>query len=71
MNARPDHSQGVDSRYRVYQIDADGKVASFSEVAAASDQEAGAKAQELVDGHAVELWDRSRLIARFALKEKR
>lgn len=52
--------------YRAMSVGADGEIISQSEISALGDDEAKAKAQALVDGHAVDLWDDLRFIEHFA-----
>lgn len=51
--------------YRAYIIGPDGHIKDRVEFFAESDNEAKLRAGQLVDGHAVELWDEARKIARF------
>jgi hypothetical protein len=51
--------------YRIYTIGPDGKFAGLPKVMeCADDEEAVTKAMRAVDGHDVEIWDTTRLIAR-------
>ena len=52
------------SNYRAYLIDADDKIVRVEILPCPDDQTAIAEAKQLVDGHDVELWHRSRKIAR-------
>jgi len=52
--------------YRVFLIDRNGHISRPAEhIDCSDDQEAIEKAQRLVDGHDVELWDGVRLVKRF------
>lgn len=50
--------------YRVYIVGSDGHFQSSVPLVCADDDEALEHAQQLVDGHDVELWQRARKIAR-------
>jgi hypothetical protein len=54
--------------YRVYIIGSDGHFQSSVALECADDEEATRKAEQLVDGHDVELWQRARKIAKFEHK---
>lgn len=56
--------------YRVYIIGSDGHFHDAVPLECADDFEAVEKAEQLVDGHDVELWQRHRKIARFDRKPK-
>ena len=51
--------------YRAYLIDADGHIETRVDLDVQSEAAAREKAKQLVDGHAVELWDGATKIARF------
>ncbi len=51
--------------YRAYILDSDRRIRLAHELACETDEQAIAAAQAYVDGHAVELWDKSRRIAYF------
>ena len=51
--------------YRVYIIGSDGHVQDRIELFCEDDDDAEERAKQLVDGHAVELWDQARKIATF------
>jgi hypothetical protein len=52
--------------YRIYRIEEDGRIAHLPIViTCATDEEAIERARDCVDGLAVELWRRDRLIRRF------
>ena len=51
--------------YRAYLIGKGDRIENATHILAENDEEAVKQARQLVDGHAVELWDRSRMIARF------
>ena len=52
--------------YRAYFIDKDDRVESFKPVDAESDEEALAAAEQLVDGHDVEVWLLDRMVGRLS-----
>ena len=54
--------------YRAYIIASDGHIRDRIDLFCESDEEAKERAQQLVDGHAVELWDEGRRIAVFEPK---
>lgn len=65
MSTKPDFPNLRAPIYRVFHISPMGKIAGppgFIE--AMNDDDALNQVRSLVDGHAVELWDRDRLIAR-------
>ena len=51
--------------YRVYLIGADGVIISRVDLGCEDDETAKARAELLVDGHDLELWDGGRKIAEF------
>ena len=54
--------------YRVFIVDPEGHVTNRIEFFCENDDEAKERAKQLVDGHAVELWDEGRKIAKFEPK---
>ena len=56
--------------YRVYMVGSDGHFVNVVPLECADDEEAKTKAEQLVDGHDIELWQRDRKIAMFAHKPK-
>jgi len=48
--------------YRLYRLDGAGKIVSADWIEADADAEAARQAQELMDGHRFELWQRNRLL---------
>ena len=54
--------------YRAYIICPDGRVQDRIDLFCENDDDAKERAKQLVDGHAVELWDEARKIARFEPK---
>jgi len=54
--------------YRAYIIGRDGHIQDRVEFHCDNDNEAKERAKQLVDGHAVELWDEARRIAVFEPK---
>lgn len=62
---QPDHSEGLTSSYRLYEIGSDGKVRTSKEVLAASDEAAILQMRDMMgSGHSFELWDRSRVVVK-------
>ena len=59
-----DHSEGAASAYRAYLIGDAGRVETATPIDATTDQDAIEQAKQLVDGHLVELWDRTRVVVR-------
>ena len=55
--------------FRIYLVGRDGHFQSAKDIECADDQEAIQNAQQLVDGHDVELWERGRFITRLASKQ--
>jgi hypothetical protein len=51
--------------YRAYLIGSDGHITDRIDLFCGSDADAKERAKQLVDGHAVELWDEARKVARF------
>ena len=51
--------------YRAYVIGTDGHIAMRFDLSCQSEDDARERTSELVDGHAVELWDGARMIQRF------
>ena len=51
--------------YRAYIIGKDGRIQDRVEFQCDDESEAKELAKQLVDGHAIELWDQARKIARF------
>jgi hypothetical protein len=58
------------AEYRAYQVGSDGRFIGFEPLVCADDSEATERAEQLVDGHDVELWSGSRLVARLKQKSK-
>jgi hypothetical protein len=52
--------------YQIYVLTDDNHIKSREDILCRDDEEAEAKARRMVDGHAVELWQSTRKIARFA-----
>ena len=55
--------------YYAFVVDADGHIQNRVVVDCDNDDEAKRLAEQLVDGHAIELWQEARMVARFELKE--
>ena len=51
--------------FRAYIIGPDGHVIDRVDILCESEEEAKQRARRLVDGHAVELWDEARKVARY------
>jgi hypothetical protein len=56
--------------YRAYILDKDGRIAKTVELVCEDDHVAIEKAEQLVDGRDVELWERARRVARFEHKSE-
>jgi hypothetical protein len=56
------------AEYRAYLIGSDGHFRDAVHLVCADDTEAIGKAKQLVDGHDIELWQRTRKIATFNRK---
>ena len=56
------------SAYRAYQIGSDGHIKGGIDLSCTNDEEAKIQAQQLLDGHDVELWDGNRKIAFFRIE---
>jgi hypothetical protein len=54
--------------YRAYPVGPDGRFCGVNELDCADDAEAIAQAEQLVDGHDIELWEQGRFLKRFARK---
>jgi hypothetical protein len=61
-------AEGIMPAYRAYFIDKDDRVESFKPVDAESDEEALAAAEQLVDGHDVEVWLLDRMVGRLSTR---
>ena len=70
MRSRLIQGSGTMPDYRAYMIGTDGHFHSAVHLDCADDAEAKKKAEQLVDGHDVELWQRDRKIVRFDHKPK-
>ncbi|WP_156369055.1 hypothetical protein [Methylobacterium sp. Leaf100] len=66
MSGPPSAEPDGTPHYRAMGVGANGEIVSKSEISALGDDEAKAKAQALVDGHAIDLWDDLRFIEHFA-----
>jgi hypothetical protein len=58
------------AEYRAYVVGRDGHFIGFEPLVCADDAEATEKAERLVDGHDVELWNGDRLVIRLGHKPK-
>jgi len=58
------------TEYRAYTLGPDGHLISFEPLVCRGDDEAIAKAQQLVDGHDVELWNGPRFVIRLSRTPK-
>ena len=56
------------SGYRVYILDSSGRVEQRIDLECEDDENAKVQAEQLVDGHDVELWQLARRIAKFDRK---
>jgi hypothetical protein len=56
--------------YRVYIVGSDGHFFDAVPLECADDAEAMERAEQLVDGHDIELWQRDRKVATFEYKPK-
>jgi hypothetical protein len=54
------------AEYRAYTVGNDGHFIGFEPLICRDDGEAVAKARGMVDGHDIELWNGSRLVARLS-----
>jgi hypothetical protein len=60
------------NEYRVYRIDKDGHIfAPPHGFSSASDAAAIETASQMIDGHDIELWQQSRLVARLPARKER
>jgi hypothetical protein len=57
--------EGSGPYYRAILVDAQGYTVTMFRIMASADDEAAARAQVLVDGHGVDLWDGIRFIEHF------
>ncbi len=62
--------KNTEHAYRAFYIDGKGHVLKAAIIDAFNDDEATKLARQLVDAHAIELWDRDRIIAKFGLDDK-
>lgn len=60
----PDGPRVFAPLYRVFHLNEEDRIARAEVIEAASDADAVARGQTLAQGHAVELWDRGRFVAR-------
>lgn len=68
-NQSPDYSASAGSAYRAYLIGQSGRIAGSVDVLAGSDDEAIRQTQVIDHDGQVELWDRGRVVARYARGE--
>jgi hypothetical protein len=71
LRSRLIQGSGDMPEYRVYIVGSDGHFYNSVPLECADDTEAMKHAEQLVDGHDVELWQRDRKIARFDQKPKK
>ena len=64
MNDSPDHAESSGSAYRAYFMGSQGRIESAVPIAAENDEDAVRQAQALTHIHAIELWDRGRMMPR-------
>jgi len=57
------------AHYRAYIMDGDGHISKAIDLVLKNDVEAIEAAKQLVDGHAVELWEQTRKVGIFIRKE--
>ena len=69
MNARPEHVESTSSYYRAYIVGRDGKFEKAIDLQGPNDKAATAQALQLLGGHPVEVWDRSRMLVRLEANE--
>ena len=55
--------------YRAYLTGWDGHISRRVDLICEDDEAASARAEQLVDGHDVELWEHARLVAKFTTKD--
>jgi hypothetical protein len=60
----PDGAKAGMADYRAYSVGLDGHFVGYEPLVCADDSEATDKARRLVDGHDIELWSGTRLVAR-------
>jgi hypothetical protein len=70
LRSRLTQGSGIMPEYRVYVIGSDGHFFNSVPLECADDAEAIQRAEQLVDGHDVELWQRDRKVATFDHKPK-
>ncbi len=70
MPIRTQDTGGIEPAYRAYEVGADNRVRSATVIVADSDESAIAEANQVVSEHAVELWDRGRMITRIDPKRR-
>jgi hypothetical protein len=61
----PNKKVPVMAHYRAYLIDLDGHHIKAVDINCTDDDDARKRAEQMVDGHNVELWEHARRIARF------
>jgi hypothetical protein len=66
----PNKKAPVMAHYRAYLIDRDGHHIKAVDLNCTDDDDARKRAEQMVDGHNVELWEHARKIARFDANEK-
>lgn len=66
---RRENIEGDEVAYRAYEVNEKDRIVTVTIVTAASEDEAVEQARGMALGRTIELWDRGRLIARFAKSE--
>jgi hypothetical protein len=61
----PDKKLPIIAHYRAYLIDRDGHHIKAVDLNCTDDDDARKRAEQMADGHNVELWEHARRIARF------
>ena len=63
---QPHESGNAELAYRAYLIGRSGRIEAATPMQAENDEEAIEQTRRLVDAHAMELWDRGRLVVSFS-----
>jgi hypothetical protein len=70
LNGRQADECPIMADYRIYTGGTNGHFAGVEDIECADDQEAVQKAQQVLDGKDIELWERGRFIVRLKSKPK-